>query len=911
MKTKTQILSVLIFFTSIYNFSSVYAWFWSSTFIDSSQQILKVHWENRLLYVYEDYISNPFLNSQIIQNQTNWVISSYSVGWRIFSSTHPLYLRANRFQTPNFITESPGIRTRVEYLENTFTNVWWIITPKQSVRTRKHYQVSFNFDTTAPTAGDLELYNDQDGTELFQYLGWWINSPKYYTMYCNDPETGCKCDPLRDTQCEIYNWRVRLIPQILGHMSLPIANFTNNVDLSSNINWTLPGWIDILYDQVNPRVWMYFWENIFIPRHDFETRLDSNRNYLLDENNLPLDGENTPWNVHYQVKKEIHLLANDTLKLHILLDDVFTESSLSWVSGLARYNLTIEKKNSSNVFTEIHTQSRVFDPYNPDGSLELTNREMFTVEYEEMLHNYWDFRAILDVYDAAGNHTKVIALFYIHPNYPDYSQSSISVEERELFDGKILADNKSYLRYTVRLRDRFQNPIYWKLISKIEQDIEWFTNGKTIYLDMISESWERALQIRNILPLITNSDWVFEFDLYSYTPWTFTQRFNIDYNLWDNEYQDNSIIESLFLWRNIGYQENEFFIPLSWSISLEDGLPQLWKQQEYSIEISNPSNLMYSNARLEIWINTLNFSTPHRFREVIINNNRFSNINPKVTFTWSIDITQESAALMVPKLQVNNLPVRYTLSGKNVRYALANLENNFCEVDTISTLWVSIIWSLQWSWRWNITWQNENITDISVVETREQIRRNALNLISWRTWNGDVINNIKYVSGENITLSWNQNYETLIVRNGNVIISDNITKDIWIIVIRDAWYDLTRDYNTNGNIFISNTVSEIHAIIYADGTIRSAKSNWESYNDAELWTSLFITWAIFTRNTIGWAVWIDNNYLLPGGWSTWDFSLAEIYDLNFLRKTNLCNPPNYSLRIEYNQTVISNPPPWF
>lgn len=909
MKTKTKIFFNIIFLISICIFPVAHGWFSSSTFIDSSQEIWKEHWENRLLNVHEDYISNPFSSSQIVQNQLNWVTSSYSVDWRIFSWWHPLYFSANSFATPDFITDSPGILTRVEYLENTYSDVWWIITPNQSVRTRKHYQVSFNFDTTAPTAGDLELYNDQEGTESFQYQGWWINSPKYYTMYCHDSETWCKCNPLTDTQCEIYNWRVRLIPQILGHLAIPTARFTNNVDLSSIISWNLPDATKLLYDWETPDMHIRAIKNWSLV-HDFNTRWIPNRDFLEDDFWNTLDWVNTQGIKHFRLKNTFNKLAEDNIKIAFRLEDIDYDGWVSWVSWIESYSIKVEKKVAPNSLSEVKYSSWSFLPYNPDGTITGSDMKFLLVEWD-FFQNMWEYILTVDTYDFAWNHTKIISDINVHPHYPDYSQSSISVEERELFDGKVLADNKSYLRYTVRLRDRFQNPIYSKQVSQIEQNIEWFTNGKTIYLDMISKSWGDALRIKHTEPILTNSNWVFEFDVYSYTPWTFTQRFNINFNLWNNEYQDNSIIESLYLWRNIWYQENQFITPLSWSISLEDELPQLWKQQKYSIEISNPSNLIFSNAVLEVSNNTLDFSTPHRFREVIINNNRFTTINPKVTFTWSIDITQESAALTVPKLQVNNLPVRYTLSGKNVRYALASLENNFCEIDNISTLWVSIIWNLQWSWRWSITWQTENITDISVVDAREQIRRNALNLISWRSWNGDIVNNIKYISSQNITLNWNQDYDTLIVRNGNVVISGNITKNLWIIVIKDTWYNLRNDYNISGNIFVSNTVSEIDAIIYADGTIRSAKSNWEFYSDAELWTSLLITWAIFTRNTIGWAVWIDNNYLLPWGWSTWDFSLAEVYDLNFLRKTNLCNSPYYSLRIEYNQTVISNPPPWF
>lgn len=913
MKTNIKIFAsiFIVILWWIQTLTHVSAWFWTSTFISDTQDIPKIHGGQRTLYAHEDYVSNPFSNSTIIQNQLNGQTTSFSVDGRIFNASHTLYHRTNTMMP--WVIESPGIRSRIQYLEDTFTSQGWIALPKQSVRTRKHYEVNFNFDTTPPTWGDLRLYNDAEGTSIFNYEGWWVNTPKYYTLYCSDPETGCECRE-NDSQCELYDNKVRLVPKLIGHKSTPSATFTNRVDLSSTVEVPLPGWKELLYDQTRPRTWMFFWESLFWEeRYEFDTRDPWNRKYLFDEYGNILDENDPLGRMHYELKNQISFLANDTTNLYVILEDRTLNASANWVSWISWYSIKLEKEDADepNTYEEIFSESESFDPFNPDGARTDADRKIISLDDVDFFQQTWKYRLTTDTFDFAWNNTKIISYFTVYPNYPDEAKSTIRVTEKNTFDDTILADNKSYFEYEVSLKDTYWNPIFNRELQNISQDIQEYNGGKTLYLDMISKTWESAFRIVHPEPLSTNSSWDFTFDLYSYTPWSFTQRFKLEYNLWDDAYKNISSTESLYLWQNIGYEENQFFAPLSWSISLNNEAPQLWKEQEYKISIFNPSNFSFSNAWLEISVNTLDFLTPHVFRTLTIPDNSFTTWKRDITFSWSISITQESASLTVPQLQVDNLPVFYRFSGKNVRYILPRLESNFCEIDSITTLGVSVVWNIQWSGRWSITGQSENISDISVTESRSEIRRNALNALRGRNWNGDIVNGIRYVSGQNVTLTWNQDYETLIVRNGNVFISGNITENLWIIVIKDSWYNLTRDYTTSWNIYIANTVSQIHALIYADGVVRSAKINWEKYSDSELSESLLVKWALFTRNTIGWAVWVENDYLLPWGEKTQDFSLAEMYDLNFLRKTNLCNPPHYSLRIEYNQEMITNPPAWF
>jgi hypothetical protein len=153
----------------------------------------------------------------------------------------------------------------------------------------------------------------------------------------------------------------------------------------------------------------------------------------------------------------------------------------------------------------------------------------------------------------------------------------------------------------------------------------------------------------------------------------------------------------------------------------------------------------------------------------------------------------------------------------------------------------------------------------------------------------------------------------LIVKNGNVFIKNDLNtnwKVLWIIVLKDN-YNVNTDYNQAWNVYIAKNVENINAVIYADGALRSAKVNWNEYEDAELQKTLDIKWSVFSRNTIWWATKLAwKNYLLPWGKST-TLNLAEKYDLNYIRKVSLCNLDDYSVKITYDSRIQTNPPKGF
>ena len=212
-------------------------------------------------------------------------------------------------------------------------------------------------------------------------------------------------------------------------------------------------------------------------------------------------------------------------------------------------------------------------------------------------------------------------------------------------------------------------------------------------------------------------------------------------------------------------------------------------------------------------------------------------------------------------------------------------------------------------------WQEYNSSNLVKWEFRWKIKKNVYSLIKSMT-NGSVVNWVKYIDWSNIEISWNDLwYETLIVKNWNVIINWDLNSDnkkLWIIVLKDN-YLIDSDYNNMWNIYINKNVNQINAIIYADWAFRSADKNWNIYQDSELNTRLKLIWSLFTRNTIWWAVKASTAYTLPWWQETTDFNLASVYDLNYIRKVNnLCNwPDDYSFLIKYNSSIQTDPPKGF
>lgn len=222
--------------------------------------------------------------------------------------------------------------------------------------------------------------------------------------------------------------------------------------------------------------------------------------------------------------------------------------------------------------------------------------------------------------------------------------------------------------------------------------------------------------------------------------------------------------------------------------------------------------------------------------------------------------------------------------------------------------WVKIIGLFQWQWQEQqvLAWQEANTSLVQTSEIRNEIRKNAYGMIRNRIPN-TIVNKVKYWEGDYTYTDGDnsESYDTLIIRNGNLLIEGNITKNKWFIILDE---NLS---GTNGNIFVSSGVTDIKWILFGEGRLDSIAWWRESTKQ------LRILWSVLTRNTIGWSIMKNWEYLLPWWGKTSNKSEAELYDLNLIRSGNdgwNSVFPQYEeafLIIQYNGENAVNQLPWF
>lgn len=563
--------------------------------------------------------------------------------------------------------------------------------------------------------------------------------------------------------------------------------------------------------------------------------------------------------------------ASDTKRITISFDD-----ALSWIKE-TKYNWDNSCRNWNNLLW---------------NSIENNTKINYTVS--------WNHTLYVCSKDNAWNIEEKSQVFTIYPWDLDESKTLISVDS----NWDKFANNKESYIYTLTLKDKYWNLIHDKNIKLVKQT----TDTNNYFL----ENWSN------------NINWEIKFYLKSLYPFeSFKQSFKVDIEKWDNNYVNNWEINSII---KIISEDNSFKKPLVWEFQIIEWwtISEIWKDQKYKIKLikKDSNNLIIDNN--SIW--KLNISQ-HTIKNNItwhiwnwnfsnIDNSFWNNLNNYVWFIWKIDANDN--ILKSPVIKSNNLEVSYRLWWKNIRYYLDNFTSVWnCDLET---LWLKVIWTLQWDWKLETiaNWNWNNFSDLSKWKIRSKIRKNAYTSIRNRSSNKTQnINNMIYFEGD-INYLEVKNYlkenDTIVIKNWNFFIDDDIEKNIWIIVLKDN-FNVNSDYENNWNIYVKSDVLNINAIIYADWVFRSANSSWDTYNDNNLNEQLNLYWSLFTRNTIWWAVKANSSYTLPWWKEVTDYDLAEVYDLNYIRKVSkTCdwNDENdYSFIIKYNPSIQNNPPKLF
>ncbi|MDD5213671.1 MAG: hypothetical protein PHG82_04570 [Candidatus Gracilibacteria bacterium] len=293
-------------------------------------------------------------------------------------------------------------------------------------------------------------------------------------------------------------------------------------------------------------------------------------------------------------------------------------------------------------------------------------------------------------------------------------------------------------------------------------------------------------------------------------------------------------------------------------------------------------------------------------------------------YNFTIDAITNAGVNIAPSISINP-EISYVLDGKNIKY---NLNSTINPLDlnkiflsgTAGISGIKVVGTSQTTGKATTTNNIVNFSDLSKSTMRSTIKRNA-SIITKGLIEGKVNNGVEYFNGDKklSQISNLSSVETLIIKNGNLIIDQNISKSKFGIIV-------TRDDNSKiniGNVYIIPGVTYISAVIYSDGGVISANDSGIPYSSDtdtrtnDLSKQLLIKGSLFTRNTIGGAVkGSTGKYILPGGASTSDFNQAMMYDLNYVRRSNdgwdlnkiLNNNNSNNVVIIYNSSIQINPP---
>jgi len=910
------------------NIDGSYQWVQDSNLLDlqsirltQDSSFPKEQGSGKLLYIHQNHYINIFSGSHIRWNNS----TGYTVAWDSFDANHIDFIRASDSEQERTLSAwreiRDGIYSKTLIQEDTFEELSGVYIPKQHVGVTTYYAILYNYDTTQPECPFTLYSQDSSGQESFIFPeSPWFNTAAYGQFVCEDIESGCDCDSSTEN-CYMRDNSILSIPQKIPHNDIFRYRFWNHVSL--NRDCESPTDTTIFYDTSSPDVSMSL---PGIDANDLEREYVDNAGILY--NGIQVSGKN-----FYNISNNLSFQADENISMQLTLID----SYVSWdanqgVSGLQDYEIIISKYENNNWLFQIGQQES-FDEYNASGTLTSSDTHVIDVAAidwsRDIFTQIWDYQVKIYTSDQAGNQSRIIFHFTIIPGDIDESNSFLIASEANT----IFADNSQYYDYSLSLRDEYMNPIAAVDVGDIEHTCSWVADCSLLRTNMSwnTPSWNQALEVLNS-DTISDDNWVINFSLRSKVPGLFTESFSFE--IWNPVISYDFIgLENSFLAPYIGILESQ----ISWNW-LADTLP-----------VNQPSNF---RVRIEDPQGLWNWWTLSDFSE------KFAGRHTDTGFTWDGSINVQSdgvyfsgtfTSTLAPEEQHKTLleiidsgrsgiiisydigweEVQYRLSPSSTQEQVLSLGNTG-ELDNP----VRIIGKLQWVWNIHNANERQNITNVDTYKFRNTLRKNVWTSIKSRV-HDSVVNGVKYIDKTNdfnktYTLESNPNFETLIVRNWNIHISNDFNNSnvdwdmVWIISYIDGWYNQETGFDDVGNIYIEPEVTTINAVMYADGGVISTNSgNPVSWNVDDrnnlLIHQLTIVWSIFSRNTLAGAREESGNYMLPGSEMTSDQVLATQYDLYYLRRGNewcsqdgdgFCDIPQY-LIVEYDPRITSDPPPFF
>lgn len=340
----------------------------------------------------------------------------------------------------------------------------------------------------------------------------------------------------------------------------------------------------------------------------------------------------------------------------------------------------------------------------------------------------------------------------------------------------------------------------------------------------------------------------------------------------------------------------DFKKPFVWDLSIKNDSLKIWTEQELLLAIDEANVCTWCHPyTISNFSSSLQTTDPIRY--IIQNINSETNLielDPELKFTinytWT-DTIWSTGLKSSPIISYNFswMPVKYYISETDE----AN-DTDPVDISVWDFVWLKVLWIKQSEGKSILTWQWDNISNVDKFTLKTNIEKNVYDYIkNMSAW--AILNWVKYVVWD-VTISWDQPYETLVVINWNVTINWNLNPSknkLWIIVLTDK-YDEEVDYawTWKWNIYITPNVTYINSIIYSDWGFISTDSSWNVFlSDSSDRTTLLskqlvLEGTLISTNTIGWAIYTWWYYILPSWKQSSDFDLALTYDLNYVRRWN-------------------------
>lgn len=874
--------------------------------------------KSKILFAHQNHYKNIFNNTLVSWDSTSW----YVAWWEAFTLGHPLFIRSGDSEEDRELSWWQEMRewiySKTLIQEDTFTTLSGVHIPNQSVGVTTYYAIVYNYDTSPPECPATLFSHESAGNENFIFPeNPWFPQTKYGYFVCSDEQSGCFCDTSTNG-CFVRDDEVLSIPQSIPHAWRFGYRFWNQVWLSLVCN--SPENTEFFYDRVSPDV------NISLPGISQGALVKEyvNNNWVLH------DGEGARWKRLYNITNELSFQASDALSMSIELYDMYNGSlTEQWVSWLNSYSLIISRFEDDNWVERIR-QEDTFGAYNPSGIISVSDTHAIDFTAMENIQSIftraWEYQVYIEFDDVAGNQSRVVFHFEIIPWDVDPWNSSLEVMQRNTMH----ANDNDYYRYTLTMNDEYLNPVAWKNISSIAQSCAGVFPCLELRNDMssVSPSWPSALRVFDV-DSVSNSGWIVRFSVASKVPGEFTESFIVN---------TSNPVETL----RFSEWENSFTYPVigtleasvSWSW-VSDTLP-VWEISDYRVRIEDLESSGYS------W-SLSNFSSFLSWRHPDTDFTPswlFTQQADGVYFSWTFTSTlaeweEHKTMLEIIEWNTSWIGISYNIWGQNVSYKLSSSSQSW----TILELWntgelenpVKVIGNLQWVWNNHNLDERQNMTDIDTHVFRNILRKNVWKNLHLRE-HDTIVWGVKYIDktldlDKEYILESNPWFETLIVRNGNIHITENFNQSwntVGLISYIDAWYNEETGYSEVWNIYVEPEVVSISGLIYADGWIISTNGwnpiSWDvSLRNSVLQQQLTIMGSLFTRNTLAWGRELAGDYILPWGEVTSQQSLATQYDLYYTRRWNTgCTLDSYGfcdireyLIIEYDPRALLSPPRFF